>query len=95
MVLRKHNQAFKRLRDIVADLKQQAQMTDGQNSQRKSHRRLEDKPVFSKNLFHTDSDKYADYVKETERKIMELQRHLAARHEDIVENLLPKIEQQI
>jgi primosomal replication protein N'' len=95
MAVNKHSKAFQRLQLIVAELKHQSAHIDETNSHKKSHRKIEDTPVFSVNLFQTRSDKFISYAFEIERKIKELQKHLLLEHDDIIESLLVKIEQQI
>ncbi len=95
MVINQHTKAFKRLQLIIVELKHESSRIDDANSHNKSHRKIEDNPVFSVNLFQTRSDKFISYAFEIERKINELQKHLSLGHNDIIENLLLKIEQQI
>ncbi|WP_286266069.1 primosomal replication protein [Thalassotalea atypica] len=95
MVLNKHQKAIARLHSIITELAKQALQIDQENSQLKSHRRIEDKALFSSNLFSTQSDKYHLYVKEIERKVKELQKHISYENFTVVDNLLPSLERQI
>lgn len=95
MVLNQHIKAINRLKVIIDDLKQQAIAIDLANSNLKSHKKIEDSALFSTNVFQTRSDKIVNYVNETERKIRELQKHIAMQNTSVIENLISTIERQI
>ncbi len=95
MVLNQHIKAIERLKAIINDLKEQALTIDFANSNLKSHKKIEDSALFSTNVFQTRSDKIVNYVNETERKVRELQKHIAMQNTSVIENLISTIERQI
>ena len=61
-----------RLFKVVAQLKQQANLTDKINAQNKAHTIIENNTLFSPSLFSTDSDCFSSYTDELEIKVKRL-----------------------
>lgn len=90
-----HQNAIKRLSEIVKQLSQNASETDKFNSKLKSHRLIENNALFSSALFLTQSDKFLPYAQEIDRKLIELNRLMAAGKSFLFTALLASIEQQV
>ena len=84
-----------RLFKVVAQLKQQANLTDKINAQNKAHNIIENDTLFSPSLFSTDSDCFSPYTDELEIKVKSLSRLIKAKRLALSALALTKIEQQI
>ena len=84
-----------RLFKVVAQLKQQANLTDKINAQNKAHTIIENNTLFSPSLFSTDSDCFSSYTDELEIKVKSLSRLIKAKRLALSALALTKIEQQI
>ncbi len=89
------NLSLERIYTVLDDLSQQAKLVDDENQRTKSHYLLQDKNVFSENLFVTNSDKIQHYVAEIREKTAELSRLLANGRKELSHSRLQSIEQQI
>ncbi|WDE10330.1 primosomal replication protein PriC [Thalassomonas haliotis] len=87
--------AITRLSAIIQALTEQANETDKHNSTLKSHRLIENNPLFSNSLFLSQSDKYLPYVLEINRRVSELERLMRAGNKMLFTALLESIEQQL
>jgi primosomal replication protein N'' len=87
--------SIKRLSILLETLNTQAKKIDLQNTQLKAHRLIENNNLFSSTLFTSKSDKFTPYVKETQKRLNEFSRLVAANKIDLSKLLLLQIEQQI
>lgn len=84
-----------RLSNLLSQLENKAKQTDIKNASSKVHRLIENTNLFSSDLFTSQSDQFSPYVKETQRKIIEFSRLVAANKIELSMVLLQHIEQQI
>ena len=84
-----------RLSNLLSQLENKAKQTDIKNASSKVHRLIENTNLFSSDLFTSQSDQFSPYVKETQRKISEFSRLVAANKIKLSMVLLQHIEQQI
>jgi len=84
-----------RLSTLLNQLETKAKQTDIKNASSKVHRLLENTNLFSSELFICQSDQFSPYVKETQRKISEFSRLVAANKIALSMALLQHIEQQV
>jgi len=87
--------SIERLSVLLKTLDAKAKQTDIRNTQLKAHRLIENNNLFSSTLFVSQSDQFAPYIKETQRRISEFSRLVAANKIDLSKELLLQIEQQI
>jgi primosomal replication protein N'' len=87
--------SIQRIKDLLAQIAEQAKNVDQANAKLKAHRTLQHKTLFANTLFTTYSDKFIHYVNETTRKTDELTRLLKSNNNDLSSALLEQIEQQI
>ncbi|MDO7086096.1 primosomal replication protein PriC [Pseudocolwellia sp. AS88] len=80
---------------ILADLEETASILDNSNSKLKAHSLLQDSPMFSVNLFNTNSDLFTDYVIEIKSKTAQLSRLIKNKNEELSKYQIELIEKQI
>jgi primosomal replication protein N'' len=84
-----------RISEVLAQLAEQAKITDDANRLSKSHKIIQEKDIFSEALFSTHSDLFLPYVKEVQSKTKEFERLLLANKKALAHSRLQIIEQQI
>ena len=87
--------SLERLTKILVRLSKDARQIDMKNSQKKSHRLVENNNLFSPSLFHSQSDRYLPYVEEIEHKLAEFKRLVTGDKITLSKVLLEQLEQQI
>lgn len=87
--------SIERLSLLLKKLDFKAKQTDIKNTQLKAHRLIENNNLFSPALFTSQSDQFSPYVNETQSKIAEFSRLVAANKLTLSRELLQQIEQQI
>lgn len=87
--------SLERLTKILVRLSKDARQIDMKNSQKKSHRLVENNNLFSPSLFHSQSDRYLPYVEEIEHKLAEFERLVTGDKITLSKVLLEQLEQQI
>ena len=87
--------SIERLSLLLKKLDIKAKQTDIKNTQLKAHRFIENNNLFSPTLFASQSDQFSPYVNETQRKIAEFSRLVAANKLTLSRELLQQIEHQI
>lgn len=80
---------------VLSDLEQTASILDNNNSKLKAHTLLKDSPVFSMALFNTHSDLFADYVLEIKNKIIQLERLIKNKNDELSKYQIDLLEKQI
>ncbi|WP_441002286.1 primosomal replication protein PriC [Pseudocolwellia agarivorans] len=80
---------------ILADLEETASILDNSNSKLKAHSLLQDSPMFSVNLFNTNSDLFTDYVIEIKSKTAQLSRLIKNKNDELSKYQIELIEKQI
>jgi len=80
---------------ILADLEEIASSLDSSNSKLKAHALLQDSPLFSVNLFNTNSDLFIDYVIEIKNKTAQLERLIKNKNEELSKYQIELLEKQI
>lgn len=96
----KHQKAVSRLSVLLEHINMQAQKSDQQNSQNKSHKLIENNDLFSPHLFSSQSDQISVYVKEVKTKLENFSRLISVGNDnstkqDLAKSALEQIEQQI
>ncbi len=96
----RHEIAISRLSTLLDHLSMQAKQTDQLNSNKKSHRFIENNNLFSQHLFTTESDKISLYVEEVQNKLSQFARLCHASSDntnkaEFAKISLQQIEQQI
>jgi len=91
----KNTSPISRINLLLEQIASQATAIDNTNATLKSHKSLQDNPLFSNTLFSTYSDKFSHYVQETKRKTAELSRLLTTNNNELSTLLLEQIEHQI
>ena len=87
--------SIERLTEVLKDLAIEAKQIDTNNTQKKSHRLIENNNLFSPTLFFSQSDRYLPYVEEIERRLAEFTRLVATNKIELSKALLTHLEQQI
>ena len=87
--------SIKKIYKILAELEQIASELDNNNSKLKAHKLLQDSPLFSIDLFSTNSDLFSDYVIEIRNKTIQLERLIKNKNNDLVKYQIELLEKQI
>lgn len=95
---RRLNNSLSRLSVLLEQLMSQAKHIDQFNTQHKSHWLIENNDLFSREVFKSQSDRFAPYVEEATQRLTDLSRLMlstSANNEKIAMESLIQIEQQI
>ena len=84
-----------RLRNILKELNDKAVIADQNNALHKAHKMIENNPIFSRQLFSTDSEQFQDYINEINRNVSSLSRLIHAKQKELSSASLEKVEHQI
>ena len=84
-----------RLRNILKELNDKAVIADQNNALHKAHKMIENNPIFSRQLFSTDSEQFKDYINEIDRNVSSLSRLIHAKQKELSSASLEKVEHQI
>ncbi|WP_077338083.1 primosomal replication protein PriC [Pseudocolwellia agarivorans] len=87
--------SIKKIYQILAELEQTAIELDNSNSKLKAHVLLQDSPLFSIDLFSTNSDLFIDYVKEIKNKTAQLERLIKNTNDELSKYQIDILEKQI
>jgi primosomal replication protein N'' len=92
--------AIQRLSSLLEQLAIQSKQVDLLNGKHKSHRLIENNNLFSRHLFNTESDLFAPYVSEVQKRLNEFSRLHKLSNDNInktefAKTSLQQIEQQI
>lgn len=87
--------SIQKIYTILNDLEGVANSLDTSNSKLKAHTLLHDSPLFSVDLFNTNSDLFVDYVIEIKKKTAQLERLINNKNDELSKYQLELIEKQI
>lgn len=86
---------IKKLSNLLTPLKLKCLKSDNLTAQHKANKSLIDKPIFSRHLFRSQSDKFIAYYYEIEKEVKGLQQTINLGNNDISHQFIERIEQQI